>query len=122
MILKIDTTQKDNIIISIKSSNKMLATKKIEARYSQAEKLLPFIEEVLKENNILLSNIKKIEVINKGEEKTGFTSLRIGVITANALAFALGVPVEGNKGRELNKKKYKFKIVKPIYHKKPNIT
>ena len=122
MILQIDTTKKDCIIVSIKNSNRLLVTKNIKAKYSQAEKLLPLIEKTLKECKILLSDIKEIEVVNKGENKTSFTSLRIGVITANALAFALGVPVKGNSGKEFNKKKYNFKIIKPIYYKEPNIT
>jgi tRNA A37 threonylcarbamoyladenosine modification protein TsaB len=42
------------------------------------------------------------------DEGGSFTSLRIGVITANALAYALKIPVIGESGRALTKKKLGF--------------
>ena len=43
MILYIDTTQGDDIIIALKDGSRIVAQKKIKAKYSQAEKLLPIL-------------------------------------------------------------------------------
>lgn len=118
MILFIDTTIKDSIEIIIKDKNKILAERKIKTRFKETEKLLPLIDTTLKKNDLNLKDIKSIEVNNRGGS---FTSLRIGVITANALGYALGIPVEGEvKSNKVKSKK--FDIVSPIYAREPNIT
>ncbi len=104
MILYINTSKNDLIEIAVKSADKLVATKKIKSHRSQAEKLLPAVEKLLKLKKIKLKNLSEIEVENRGGS---FTSLRIGVITANALAYALGI------GK---------KIVEPIYDREPEIT
>jgi len=88
------------------------------AKYEQAEKLLPSIDKLLKNNNFKLSDIKLIKVNDKGES---FSALRIGIATANALGFAFGIPVTNLKG-ESEEISNKFSLVKPKYSKKPNIT
>ncbi|MFH1661835.1 MAG: hypothetical protein ABIA02_01945 [Candidatus Falkowbacteria bacterium] len=122
MILYINTTQGNDIEITIKKGDKIIATKKFSAKYRQAEKLLPEIDKLLSAQGgsalggkNKLDEIKKIEVENKGDENTSFTALRIGVVTANALGYALGVPVNADKVKD-------FSIVKPVYNKEPNIT
>lgn len=52
----------------------------------------------------------------------GFTALRIGVITANTLGFALGVPVVDADEKDEKINKLGFSVIKPIYDKEPNIT
>jgi len=79
---------------------------------------------LLKKTKIKLSAIKRIYKKNRGGS---FTALRIGVVTANALGYALGVPVEevaeNDKGLKRVKKSFKgFNIIKPVYDKEPNIT
>ncbi|MCK4554304.1 tRNA (adenosine(37)-N6)-threonylcarbamoyltransferase complex dimerization subunit type 1 TsaB, partial [Candidatus Parcubacteria bacterium] len=91
MILYINTTQGDDIIIALKDGSRVVAQKKIKAKYSQAEKLLPMIDKILEQNKLNIKDIKKIQVAN---ENGGFTALRIGVVTANALGYALSVPVK----------------------------
>lgn len=115
MILSIDTSKNDKLKIALKTGKRLLAQKEIAAEYSQAELLLPEIEKMLLAEKVKLSDIKKIMAANKGE---GFTALRIGIATANALGFALGVPV--NQARLTQKNAYS--IVKPIYNREPNIT
>ncbi|HPW05950.1 MAG TPA: hypothetical protein PLA05_03260, partial [bacterium] len=59
----------------------------------------------------------EIRVQNEGGS---FTSLRIGVLTANALAYALGIPVTPLNGG----KSFKFvggQAVRPKYQSEPNI-
>ena len=120
MTLHINTTQGHNIEIAIKKGEKTLAKRKFSAKYRQAERLLPEIKKMLAKNKIKLKDIKTIQVVNKGTDETSFTALRIGVVTANALGYALGVPVVGNQESRIKNQEYN--IVEPIYSKEPNIT
>lgn len=94
MILYIDTVLNDKILLAliVKSAQsfKIISSQQIKAPRQQSEKLLPAIDSLLKKNNLKSSKIEQIIVNNHGGS---FTSLRIGVITANALAFALKIPV-----------------------------
>lgn len=119
--LFIDTTKNHSIKVDLKNNSKIIDRKIISAPYAEAEKLLSLIEGILKENNLGLKDIKKIKVSNKGGS---FTGLRIGVVTANALGYALGVPVEGRDEAlpRLYGGRAKFDIVNPIYDREPNIT
>lgn len=122
MILCVDTTQNGKMEIALKKKGKVTARKIIATHRDEAEKLLAAIDKLLKVNKLMLKDIRGIEVKNVGGS---FTSLRIGVVTANALGYALGVPVKsGNrdKGLGIRKKKLKFDVVNPIYNKGPNIT
>lgn len=121
MVLHIDTTEKGFIEILVMDKKKTVAGKRISVSMKEAEKLLPMVENLLKKAKINLKKIKKIQVANQGGT---FTSLRIGVITANALGYALGVPVKGQKNKKTRKQENKKKIyiVEPIYDREPNIT
>jgi tRNA A37 threonylcarbamoyladenosine modification protein TsaB len=113
MILIIDRTLDDhNVYIAIEKDGKIIIEKKFAAKYAQAEKLLPEVDKLLKKSKIKLADIKEIRVENRGGT---FTSLRIGVITANALGYALGVLV--NKVKNKNN----INIVKPEYNREPII-
>jgi len=119
MILYINTISADEIIIALYNKAKLIITKKIIAPRQQSEKLLPAIDKLLKSKKIKLTDLEKIRVENYGGS---FTSLRIGVITANALAYALKIPVEASS--EISKKNKKFgaySIVEPVYDREPNI-
>lgn len=137
MILYIDTSEKEEIIIAFlnKTAKSFLVTafKRIKSWRQQSEKLIPTIELLLKKEKIKVESIKEVLVNNYGGS---FTSLRIGVISANALAFALSVPVraavidsnEIKVGREIKIKKLKGTkrfagkyLVEPIYDREPNI-
>jgi tRNA threonylcarbamoyladenosine biosynthesis protein TsaB len=119
MTLYINTTIQDDIAVSLKAGDKVLVLKKISAPRQQAEKLLPLIDKLLKSKKIKLSQLKKIVVANQGGS---FTSLRIGVITANALAYALKIPVEAEpKSSKKNKNFGAYSLVEPVYDREPNI-
>lgn len=66
--------------------------------------LLPAILEILKKNNKSIKDITEVKV-NLGPGS--FTGTRVGVAVANALGFALNIPVNGKKG----------KIALPVYEK-----
>ena len=55
MILYIDTTHGDDIIIAIKNGHKVVARKKFQTKRNQAEKLLPAIDKLLGTAKIKLS-------------------------------------------------------------------
>lgn len=126
MILYINTINTDKIEVAIKDGESILDSKTVPARRAQAEKLLPLIDEMLKRNKISFKDVERIQVVNVGDDSSSFTALRIGVVTANALGYALSVPVEGvgEKGRKLRKKENKlgFDVVEPVYSRGPNIT
>lgn len=118
MILYINTVSKDEMIIALREGIKNV-TKKIKVNHNQGEKLLPALEAFLKAQKVRLSDLKKIVVASRGGS---FTSLRIGVITANALAYALKIPVERQeKTGKKNKKFGRYSIVEPDYDREPNI-
>ncbi len=116
MILSINTIGQPGIEIGLKEADKFIAQKKIEPGRVQAEKLLAAVEAVLKMKKIKLKDIEAIEVENRGGS---FTSLRIGVAVANALGFALGIPVKGTAGPA--KMVEQISIVEPMYDREPDI-
>ena len=133
MLLLIDTSSNQHFTVALARPNGVLVYTKVNTiPFSQAEKLLPLIDTVLKRNNI---NLKKISGIIVVTGPGDFTALRIGVSTANALSYALAVPVAGyqanqfdsledlaQKGAKEIKQTHLKKLVFPKYGKRPNIT
>lgn len=118
MILYINTTSLENLQLSLEEPKSgFKAEKSIAINYNQAEKLLPELAKLLKQNKLKLTDINKIIVFNN---KGSFTSLRIGIATANALAYSLGIPVEDNFGQSLTIED--INIVEPKYEQEPNIS
>lgn len=119
MELYINTTSQTEIVIALFKSGKKMVTKKIKAPRKQAEKLLGGIEKLLKSRKVNLGQLEKIIVANYGGS---FTALRIGVITANALAYALKIPVTSDPASKKGVKKFSnYSLVEPIYDREPNI-
>jgi tRNA A37 threonylcarbamoyladenosine modification protein TsaB len=116
MVLNINTTEKGLIKIAIEDGVKKIEeSEKVDNNHS--EKLLMLIENTLEKNNYTLEDIEKISVVSKGGS---FTSLRVGVLTANALAYALNIPaVSSDDGKIIDFSD--FQVVDPEYDKDPNI-
>ncbi len=90
LILNIETATK-NCSVALAKNGKILAFKELnDGNYSHAEKLHPFIEEVLKEAKIAKQDLSAVAV-SKGPGS--YTGLRIGVSAAKGLCFALDVPL-----------------------------
>lgn len=87
MKLFIDTSDSENIIVGV--GDKRFEAK---AKDGASQKLLSFIDEVLRKEGVSLKDIKEIEV-NPGPGS--FTGLRVGLAVANALGWALKIPVNG---------------------------
>ncbi len=115
MILNIDTSDNEYIKLSLEGGA-IIKSKKIKAHRKQSEKLLVSIGSLLSSVNCSLRDLRLIRVANKGGS---FTALRVGVLTANALAYSLGVKVEALDINERGNKKFNknFNIVIPKYNR-----
>lgn len=105
MILSIDTTNFDTAHLSLRDKNgKIIKEKRFATGKELSKKLLLAIDKIVEGKP---KNLKAIEV------KSGpgsFTGIRIGVAVANALGYALGIPINGGK------------MAVPEYGREPNIT
>ncbi|WBX73527.1 tRNA (adenosine(37)-N6)-threonylcarbamoyltransferase complex dimerization subunit type 1 TsaB [Tenacibaculum pacificus] len=90
IILNIETATK-NCSVSLAKNGETLAIRELnDGNYSHAEKLHPFIQEILKEVNITTNAIDAVAV-SKGPGS--YTGLRIGVSTAKGMCFAIDKPL-----------------------------
>lgn len=116
LALYINTAEAELMIIGLQQGADFLVKEEIKAPRQQSEKLLVAIDQLLVKNKFNLSELKKIIVKQTG---SSFTSLRIGVLTANALAYALKIPVVAAEGNDkLLSSQLGIRIVKPIYQRK----
>lgn len=93
MILSINTKNQQVVMVSLRKDGKVVKSLS-ESREYGSQVLLSLIEKLLKSQKMALKDLEGIEV------ETGpgsFTGLRVGVSVANALGFALGIPVNGKK-------------------------
>ena len=89
-ILNIETATK-NCSVSLARNGETILCKEIaEEGYSHAEKLHVFIEDIIKESQLTIKDLKAVAV-SKGPGS--YTGLRIGVSTAKGLCYALGIPL-----------------------------
>lgn len=98
MVLHIDTKDREIITVSFKKNGKVIKSLSKKNKYG-SQVLLPLIDKLLQtsftgSSREFRSRIGRIEV----EAGPGsFTGLRVGVAVANALGYALGIPVNGKK-------------------------
>ncbi len=104
MILKIDTTKREEVTVELIDQKLGRRDKLVQTQKLGSQVLLPMIIKILKKNKKSFKDLTAIEV-NPGPGS--FTGTRVGVSVANALGFALNIPVNGKKG----------KIALPIYEK-----
>ena len=125
----INTADSEQVFIGLLHGGNWLAKKYFKARAKQAEKLLPAIEKMLQATSY------KLQAISVVSGPASFTALRIGVVTANTLAWSLQVPIVSFKLTEFEnldelarlvsakvKSGRSEVIVKPFYGSQPNIT
>jgi tRNA threonylcarbamoyladenosine biosynthesis protein TsaB len=111
-ILHIDTT-KETSVVQIFNSNKLLSENTWVAGRNLGSELLPKIDELLSKEKIKLDEINII-IVNPGPGS--FTGSRIGVVTANTLAWSLDIPVIAsvNPQKELVQLPSRLKYCKPV--------
>lgn len=83
--LLIDTST-SNIIVSIIDNDKILYECKENILYDMSSKILPIIDNGLKNSGLMLADIDKIFVVNG---PGSFTGIRVGVTVAKTIAWAL---------------------------------
>lgn len=93
MILHINTSDRKKIEVALKEEGKIIAFKFAENDFG-SQVLLNLITEILKENDLEFKDLKGIEV-EKGPGS--YTGLKVGASVANALGFALKIPVNNKK-------------------------
>jgi|SRR3989344_794214 len=104
MKLKIDTTNRQEVKVELEDPKKGTIQRLVQTQKLGSQVLLPMIVKILEKNKLTFEDLTAVEV-NCGPGS--FTGTRVGVSVANALGFALDIPVNGKKG----------KIVVPIYEK-----
>ncbi|HEX6977604.1 MAG TPA: tRNA (adenosine(37)-N6)-threonylcarbamoyltransferase complex dimerization subunit type 1 TsaB [Patescibacteria group bacterium] len=87
MKLFIDTSSSEKLVIGL--DEKRYESK---ARVRTSQKLLPFIDHILKKKKRKIEEVTEIEVVTG---PGSFTGLRVGVSVANTLGWVLGVKVNG---------------------------
>lgn len=99
----IDSSKSEEITVRLKKETvtRVLQTKSTNVRGSQV--ILLSIDKLLKKNKV---SLKEVEHIYVHAGPGSYTGLRVGVAIANALSFALHVPVNDKKLGE---------IVEPVY-------
>ena len=127
MILYIDTTGENSILKLIKKNTQTVyAVKNINNKNMLSEELSISIDNLLDENSLCKKDIKLIAV-NPGPGS--YTGTRIGITTANLLAYSLNIAIIASKEQQLNKNikkhiknEYFSSPVLPIYQYPPHIT
>ncbi|HEV2339484.1 MAG TPA: L-threonylcarbamoyladenylate synthase [Patescibacteria group bacterium] len=90
-IIYIDTSDNKKIIVSLAIGGKTYIKEEVVIPRS-SQNVLPMIDELLKEHNLAAKDLTDISVaVGPGS----FTGLRVGVAIANAFAFAMNIPVNG---------------------------
>ena len=91
MILYINTKDRENISVALKRGNEIIVQMSEQNEYG-SQVLLPLIDRLLKKNDLEFKDLTGVDV----EEGPGsFTGLRVGASVAQALGFALNIPVNG---------------------------
>ncbi len=98
MKLFINTSDNKKTVVGLDKKNWTFATKQYKSQL-----LLSKIDQILKKSGASINQITAIEV-NPGPGS--FTGLRVGVSVANALGWALKIPINNQKVGQLVKPKY----------------
>ena len=122
MLLFIDPAQIDKTTIALVNDKKIFKKSWL-SRFKQSETLLTQIKKFFRAQKINWKNISKIAVVSGPGP---FSRIRTGVAMANALAFALDIPVISVNESETDlfkiQKKSGQKMIKPAYGKSAHIT
>src|SRR6266404_9185537 len=92
-VLIIDTTNNKEVTVCLKLDGKEIIKKQpLDTRKAQV--VLPMLEKMLQELDLMLKDLTAIEV-NPGPGS--FTGIRVGLSIANTLGFLLNIPVNGKE-------------------------
>jgi len=137
MILFINTSRTDLIEVKLIKDGKVIGRQENYEEYKQSELLLSMIDKLFQN---LRSKIKNLEMVAVVVGPGAFSALRLGVTTANALAWSLEVSVIEVSAEDAvseeklikiltrkteylrSKANNQFKFAVPKYGNEPNIT
>lgn len=126
MYLYLNTTERDSFRVALIDKGVVKKDKTISSARAHSEKLLKTIHQLLVQTKKSVKDIAGIAVV---AGPGSFTSLRVGITTANALSYALAIPAQGVKPNcELSRVEFLFKkkkssnIILPEYGQLPHIT
>jgi len=88
--LLIDTHSSEVLLILFKDG-KIIANKNVESNQSHSIIAMPLLKELLAENNLEVSEINEIIVVNG---PGSFTGVRIGVTIAKTISYCLSIPIK----------------------------
>lgn len=98
MFLFINTALNNKLTIAlVLHTLQILDRADLDIHQNHSEKLLPAVEKLLSKNKLTLKDLKGIGV---ARGPGSFTGVRVGVACANALGFALNIPIKGIKYQE----------------------
>lgn len=92
LILNLETATRSCSVAIGKDGQQIGVNEEYNEKYSHAEKLTVFIEELLKASNV---SLKDLDAIAVSQGPGSYTGLRIGVSTAKGLCYSLGIPLIG---------------------------
>ena len=125
MILAIKSADIDTSLVLLDENNE-LARKDWQPGRQLSTELLPSIQALLGNQKVILQDLTGL-IVYQGPGS--FTSLRIGITTMNALAYALSLPIVGvvgddwlQDGLEQIKSTKLGQIILPVYGADANIT
>lgn len=107
MTLYLNTTNFNKAVVGAKISDKIIDEQEVATGKNLNQNLLKKIDLLIKQSRHTIGDITAVEVATKSQNT--FTGTRVGVAVANALGFALDVPVNNKK------------MVAPEYEREPNI-
>ncbi len=124
MILVIDTSEAEAQLRLLDTHFNELDSLVWVSRLNQSEELLAKIEDFLASNSMTKIDLKSL-IVNPGPGS--YTGLRVGLTTANFLAFSLNIPIfstaQSSKILSLKHLPTSFiQPVLPVYGKEPYIT
>jgi tRNA threonylcarbamoyl adenosine modification protein YeaZ len=90
-VLALDTSS-PVLTVAVTGPNDVSVTRAERAPNKHGERLMPLVDEALREANV---HMRELAAVGVGLGPGPFTGLRVGVVTAAALADALGLPAYG---------------------------
>ncbi len=124
-VLFIDSSDRDRIALKLVEQGSIVATLERQSRDGHSVTITPTIQTLFRRAKRNPTDISGVAVV---EGPGPFTAVRVGVVVANALAWSLGVPVQGitqsefEHGATRKQKTKKWKPIMPVYGAEPNIT
>jgi len=125
MNLFIDTSGLETKVSLADNKANVSAEKKWPAGQNQSEELLIEIDKLFSQSGYHKDNLESISVV---VGPGSYTGIRVGVATANALAYALNIPVlpyendSQNETRQTENNRNSVSYALPVYKNPPHIT